>query len=87
MILFGLVCAGSNVSSSGLTLWQPQLIKSSGLTTTQTGGLNSVSFIVAAFLMVWWSLRADKAGELAAPVPQQFSRGCSIVVDMCGWCE
>lgn len=65
VILLGLVYAGSNVSSTGLTLWQPQLIKSFGLTNGQTGWLNSVPFIVAALLMVWWSRRSDRSGERA----------------------
>ena len=49
--------------SSGLQLWQPQIIKSYGLTNMQTGLLNSVPFALAAVVMLWWGRRSDLTGE------------------------
>jgi MFS family permease len=58
-----LVCATASSAGSVLGVWQPQLIKSFGLTIMQTGLLNSVPYIVAAVLMVWWGRRSDRKGE------------------------
>jgi MFS family permease len=63
VILLGLVYAGSNAASTGLTMWQPQLIKAFGLTNLATGLLNSVPFLIASVVMVWWSRRSDRRGE------------------------
>ena len=63
VILLGLIYAGSNVSSTGLTLWQPQLIKSFGLSNLDTGLLNSIPFICGAIVMVLWSRRSDARAE------------------------
>jgi nitrate/nitrite transporter NarK len=46
-----------------LSLWQPQIIKAFGLTTLQTGLLNSVPFGVAALLMLWWGNHSDRTRE------------------------
>jgi MFS family permease len=58
-----LVCATASSAGTVLGVWQPQLIKSFGLTILQTGLLNSVPYIVAAVLMVWWGRRSDRKGE------------------------
>jgi len=55
--------AGSTAVSSGLQLWQPQIIKSYGLTNMQTGLLNSIPFALASVIMVWWGRRSDQSGE------------------------
>jgi sugar phosphate permease len=58
-----LVYAGASGASQVLSLWQPQIIKSFGLTTTQTGLLNSIPFGVASILMLWWGKRSDRKDE------------------------
>jgi len=58
-----LVLAGSTAVSSGLQLWQPQIISSYGLTNLQTGLLNSIPFALASVIMVWWGKRSDQSGE------------------------
>jgi sugar phosphate permease len=58
-----LVYAGASGASQVLSLWQPQIIKSFGLTTTQTGMLNSVPFGIASVLMLWWGRRSDRLNE------------------------
>jgi nitrate/nitrite transporter NarK len=55
--------AGSTAVSSGLQLWQPQIIQSYGLTNLQTGLLNSIPFALASVIMVWWGRRSDQSGE------------------------
>jgi nitrate/nitrite transporter NarK len=44
-------------------VWQPQLLKSFGLSVMQTGLLNSVPYAVASILMVYWGRRSDRVGE------------------------
>jgi nitrate/nitrite transporter NarK len=49
--------------SSGLQLWQPQIIQSYGLTNMQTGLLSSIPFALAAVVMILWGRRSDLTGE------------------------
>ncbi len=63
VLALSLVLAGSTAVSSGLQLWQPQIIKSYGLTNLQTGLLNSIPFALASVIMVWWGRRSDQSGE------------------------
>jgi predicted MFS family arabinose efflux permease len=58
-----LIYAGASGASQCLSLWQPQIIKSFGLTTLQTGLLNSIPFGVAAILMLWWGKHSDRTRE------------------------
>ena len=63
VLLLSLVLAGSTAVSSGLQLWQPQIIKAYGLTNMQTGLLNSIPFALASVAMIVWGLRSDRTGE------------------------
>lgn len=74
----GLIFAGSVGASACLSIWQPQIFKSYGLTTMEIGLLNSVPFGVAAGLMVLWARRSDRTGERAWHVagPQALTALC-----------
>jgi ACS family tartrate transporter-like MFS transporter len=63
VLTLSVVLAGSTAVSSGLQLWQPQIIKAYGLTNMQTGLLNSIPFALASVIMVWWGRRSDRTGE------------------------
>jgi MFS family permease len=63
VLTLSVVLAGSTAVSSGLQLWQPQIIKAYGLTNMQTGLLNSIPFALASVIMVWWGRRSDQTGE------------------------
>jgi MFS transporter, ACS family, tartrate transporter len=63
VLVLSLTLAGSTAVSSGLQIWQPQIIKSYGLTNMQTGLLNSIPFALASIVMVLWGERSDRAGE------------------------
>jgi len=63
VLVLSVVLAGSTAVSSGLQLWQPQIIKSYGLTNLQTGLLNSIPFALASVIMIWWGRRSDHTGE------------------------
>ena len=55
-----LIYAGSSATSNALSLWQPQILKSFGLTNLQTGLLNMIPFGIASVFMILWGMRADK---------------------------
>lgn len=57
------VYCGSSATSNALSIWQPQIIKSFGLTTWETGLLNMIPFGIAAAFMIFWGRLADKTGE------------------------
>jgi MFS family permease len=63
VLVLSVVLAGSTAVSSGLQLWQPQIIKSYGLTNMQTGLLNAIPFALASIVMIWWGSRSDRTGE------------------------
>jgi sugar phosphate permease len=63
VIGMALVCSTASAAGSVLGVWQPQLIKSFGLTVMQTGLLNSVPYAVAAVFMIWWGRHSDRNNE------------------------
>jgi MFS transporter, ACS family, tartrate transporter len=63
VLSLSVVLAGSTAVSSGLQLWQPQIIKAYGLTNMQTGLLNAIPFAFASVVMIWWGRRSDVTGE------------------------
>jgi ACS family tartrate transporter-like MFS transporter len=63
VLVLSITLAGSTAVSSGLQIWQPQIIKSYGLTNMQTGLLNSIPFALASVVMVLWGKRSDQTGE------------------------
>jgi MFS transporter, ACS family, tartrate transporter len=58
-----LVYAGASGASQCLSLWQPQILKSFGLSTMQTGWVNAIPFGLASILMIIWGRRSDRTGE------------------------
>ena len=63
VLLLALVYAGASASGYGLTFWQPQIIKSFGLTDLGTSLLNSVPFAFGCVAMIWWGRRSDQKRE------------------------
>ena len=62
-LTMALVCAGASATGSVLSVWQPQIIKSFGLTNIQTGFVNSIPYGFATILMILWGRRSDRSGE------------------------
>lgn len=58
-----LIYAGASGASQCLSLWQPQIIKSFGLTNMQTGMLNMIPFGIASVLMILWGRSSDARRE------------------------
>ncbi|XUW90379.1 MFS transporter [Burkholderia sp. M6-3] len=63
VLCLALVDTCASAAGSTLSVWQPQLLKSFGLSVMQTGLLNSVPYAVASILMVYWGRRSDRVGE------------------------
>jgi MFS transporter, ACS family, tartrate transporter len=63
VLVLSITLAGSTAVSSGLQIWQPQIIKSYGLTNMQTGLLNSLPFALASIIMILWGRHSDRTGE------------------------
>ena len=63
VLLLALVYAGGSAASNGLSIWQPQILKSFGLTTMQAGLINSVPFGLASVAMVLWARYSDRKGK------------------------
>ena len=58
-----LIYAGASGASQCLSIWQPQIIKSFGLTNMQTGLLNALPFGIASVLMILWGRSSDRRRE------------------------
>jgi MFS family permease len=63
VLAMALVCSAASAAGSVLSVWQPRLLKSFGLTVMQTGLVNSVPYVVAAVLMILWGRHSDRKGE------------------------
>ena len=61
--IMALACSGASAAGSVLGVWQPQLLKSFGLTNFQTGLINSIPYGIACVLMVLWGRHSDRTGE------------------------
>jgi MFS family permease len=62
-ITMALVCAGASATGSVLSVWQPQILKSFGLTNLQTGFVNSIPYGIATVLMILWGRHSDSTSE------------------------
>jgi nitrate/nitrite transporter NarK len=62
-LVMAMVCSGASATGTALSIWQPQIVKSFGLTTLQTGFVNSIPYGVASILMILWGRHSDKTGE------------------------
>lgn len=58
-----LACSGASAAGSVLSVWQPQFLKSFGLTNFETGLVNSVPYGIACVLMVLWGRHSDRTNE------------------------
>ena len=63
VLIMALVYSGAAGASSAMALWQPQLIKSFGLSNLETGFLNAVPYAISAVLMIFWGRSSDRSGE------------------------
>jgi MFS transporter, ACS family, tartrate transporter len=63
VLALGLIYFGLATGMYGLSFWLPQMIKSFGLSNTNTGLVTAVPYLVAAIVMVLWGRHSDARGE------------------------
>jgi MFS transporter, ACS family, tartrate transporter len=63
VLALAIIYAGGATASSGLGLWQPQFIKSFGLTNAEVGWVNALPYLFSAVAMIWWGHRSDRRNE------------------------
>jgi MFS transporter, ACS family, tartrate transporter len=80
VLLLGLIYSGINLSMVTAAFWFPQIIKSTGLPTTQVGFAISLTFILGAVAMVFWGRRSDRSGE------RLFHTALPALIAVLGWC-
>src|SRR4051812_24321419 len=81
-----LIYSGSSATSNALSLWMPQILKSFGLSNTETGFLNMIPFGTASVFMIVWGLRADKSGERvwSTALPLAMTCLCLLATNLTG---
>jgi ACS family tartrate transporter-like MFS transporter len=62
-LVMALICSAASATGSVLSVWQPQLLKSLGLTNLQTGFVNAIPYGIATVLMVLWGRHSDRTEE------------------------
>ncbi|MDM0108162.1 MFS transporter [Variovorax sp. J22R24] len=84
VLALAVVYAGSSATSNALSLWQPQILKSLGLTTMETGLMNGIPFAVASVIMVLWGRRADRSGERIwnTALPLALTSACLVATQL-----
>lgn len=63
VVVAALLCSASAAVSQCLSIWQPQILKSFGVSELQTGVLNALPFGLASILMVLWGRHSDATDE------------------------
>ena len=63
VLIMALAYAGAGGAAIVLTLWMPQLVRSFGYGSGQTGLLTAVPFGIAAVCMFLWGRSSDRSGE------------------------
>ena len=58
LVYFGIVAG-----LYSLTFWTPQIVKSFGLSNTETGFIASLPFLAGAMIMIVWGRHSDQTGE------------------------
>jgi ACS family tartrate transporter-like MFS transporter len=62
-LIMAIICSAASATGTALSIWQPQILKSHGLTTLQVGLLNSIPYGIASILMILWGRNSDFTGE------------------------
>lgn len=63
VLLLTLIYIGGTSVTNALSLWQPQIISTYKLSTTQVGLLNSIPFALASLAMYLWASHSDRTKE------------------------
>lgn len=53
---------GFTMGSYGIGIWLPQMLRSHGMSVTQTGWMSAVPYFFATIALLWWAKRVDRRG-------------------------
>jgi nitrate/nitrite transporter NarK len=62
-LVMAVVASGASAAGTSLSIWQPQLLKTFGLTNLQTGFVNSIPYGIACIAMIYWGRHSDRTQE------------------------
>lgn len=62
-LIMAIVASGASAAGTSLSIWQPQLLKTFGLTNLQTGLVNSIPYGLATIAMILWGRHSDRTQE------------------------
>jgi ACS family tartrate transporter-like MFS transporter len=74
VLILGFVYFALVTANNGLVLWQPQIIKTLGLTNLQVGFVNAIPFIIGVIAMIVWGRHADQHREYR----MHFALACAV---------
>ena len=79
--IFAIIYSGLSATSNALSLWMPQILKSFGLSNSETAILNMVPFGIASIAMIYWGFRADKKNDrvLSTALPMALSTAAVLL--------
>lgn len=77
-LVMAVVCAGASSTGTALSIWQPQILKSFGLSIMQTGLTNSIPYGIACVAMVLWGRHSDKTNE------RRWHTALTLILMACG---
>jgi ACS family tartrate transporter-like MFS transporter len=63
VLLFSLCYFGAELGLYGVILWIPQLLTTMGTPAAWVGYVTAIPYVVATFVMIWWSGRSDRHAE------------------------
>lgn len=63
VLVLALVGSGASAAGTTLSIWQPQILKSFGLSTLRIGFLNSIPYGLASIIMILWGHHSDRTRE------------------------
>lgn len=63
VLLFSLCYFGAELGLYGVILWIPQLLTTMGTPAASVGYVAAIPYVVATFVMMWWSSHSDRSGE------------------------
>ena len=63
VLFLALISAATTTVSTALAIWQPAIVRSFGLSYSETGFVSAIPYAVAAIAMVLWGRNSDRTGE------------------------
>ncbi|WP_042293598.1 MFS transporter, partial [Paraburkholderia mimosarum] len=60
--ILAMISFGFTMGSYGIGIWLPQMLRSHGMSVTQTGWMSAVPYFFATIALLWWAKRVDRRG-------------------------